>query len=153
MNPRFIADVHLGKLAKLLRMLGVDTSYNNSYTNSVLIADALQQDRILLTKNPPLLQTAGVHVFAITNETPEIQLRQVLQHFSIRTFSPFSRCIVCNGLFEPVAKEKILAKLEPNTAQHFNEFWQCKNCGRIYWKGSHYERMRKLVEKMSDQDK
>ena len=153
MGHRFIADVHLGKLAKLLRMLGFDTLYSNVYTSDALITLALEQERILLTKNQALHHNDGVQVFLITHETPEIQLQQVLQHFNLKEFHPFSRCIVCNGLLQPVVKEKILSRLQQNTAKYFDEFWQCDNCGRIYWKGSHYERMQRLVNAIMKNEK
>jgi uncharacterized protein len=64
-------------------------------------------------------------------------------------FQPFSRCMICNGLLEPVSKETVYTQLEPNTATYFEEFWQCTQCRRIYWKGSHYERMQALLENVN----
>ncbi|HYK43899.1 MAG TPA: Mut7-C RNAse domain-containing protein, partial [Parafilimonas sp.] len=95
------------------------------------------------TKNPALQTNPDLKLFIITNENPEIQLQQVLHHFNLKNFQPFSRCIVCNGLIKPVEKEDIALRLQPNTAKYFDEFWQCENCKGVYWKGSHYERMRK----------
>jgi len=149
---KFIADVHLGKLAKLLRMLGFDTLYNNSLTNSELISIALQQNRILLSRNAAINNhKAQLKSFYISSENPELQLQQVLQNFNLKDhIHPFTRCIACNGSLQPVAKDGILLQLPPNTNQYFNEFWQCDNCNRIYWKGSHYERMNSLIEEIKN---
>ena len=145
---KFIADVHLGKLAKLLRMLGFDTLYDNSFTNSELISIALQQNRILLSRNAVINNhKTELQSFFISYQNPELQLQQVLQNFNIKKqIHPFTRCIVCNGTLQAVSKDDILLQLPQNTNQYFNEFWQCNNCNRIYWKGSHYERMSRLIE-------
>jgi uncharacterized protein with PIN domain len=150
---KFIADVHLGKLAKLLRMLGFDTLYNNSLTNSELKSVALEQGRMLLSRNASINNyKTQLQSFYISYEHPELQLQQVMQHFNLtKQIHPFTRCIICNGILQPIAKEDILLQLPQNTIQYFNEFWQCNNCKRIYWKGSHYEHMSQLIEKIMRQ--
>ena len=148
---KFIADVHLGKLAKLLRMLGFDTLYNNSLTNSELISIALQQNRILLSRNAAINNDkTQLQSFCISSENPESQLQQVLQNFNLKEhIHPFTRCIACNGMLQPVSKDDILLQLPQNIRLYFNEFWQCNNCNHIYWKGSHYERMNRLIETLT----
>lgn len=146
MIHKFIADVHLGKLARSLRLLGFDTVYKNDYSNSQLLQISRQENRVLLSRNVSLQKHTEIESFAITSEDPLQQLKQVIDHFNLRDqFNPFSRCIVCNGILEPVAKEHVQQLLEKNTAQYFNEFRQCDHCKRIYWKGSHYERMLKMI--------
>jgi len=148
MNHRFIADVHLGKLARLLRMLGFDVVYDNAFTNAELISIAIEQNRILLSRNEAFGKDNSFQSFLIIDEEPDLQLTQVIKHFELKKdLAPFTRCIVCNGLLQSISKEEIKDKLLANAFQYFNEFCQCSNCGRIYWKGSHYERMKKLVEK------
>ena len=148
MNRRFIADVHLGKLARLLRLLGLDTMYSNSYSMTEQVAIALAENRTLLTKYAAVEGVDQLQSMIITHEMPDTQLQQVIRHFNLTKFHPFSRCLVCNGLLIVVSKESILSHVPPNTAKHFNEFWQCDHCGRVYWKGSHYHRMVKWMEEL-----
>ena len=147
---KFIADVHLGKLAKWLRMLGLDILYDNSLTNFDVISIALQQNRILLSRNAAINKNkTKLQSFYISYENSELQLQQVLQNFNLKVhIHPFTRCIVCNGIFQPISKDEILLQLPQNTIQYFNEFWQCNHCNRIYWKGSHYECMNSLIKKL-----
>lgn len=148
-KPLFIADVHLGKLARNLRLLGFDTLYTNACTQAELIAVALEQNRILLSRYAGYAKYPAISSFIIQSEEPAEQLKQLVPHFHLANkLHPFSKCLVCNGTLEPVAKENILAQLQSNTSKYFNEFWQCDNCKRIYWKGPHYNRMLTLVEKV-----
>ena len=88
----------------------------------------------------------------IENEEAKEQLKQVVTHFKLtNNFDPFSRCIRCNGLLEPVSKETISNELQENTRQYFDAFWQCNNCKHIYWMGSHHERMLRLIEGIRDE--
>jgi len=147
MAEKFIADVHLGKLARLLRLLGFDTLYKNNFTSSELTRIGLAEDRVILSRNHSLKTNK---CFFIKDENPVRQLEQVDEHFHLRMqFQPFSRCIMCNGLLETVSKESISASLKQNTVEYFNEFWQCKDCKHIYWKGSHYENMLKTIQKIT----
>jgi uncharacterized protein len=148
----FIADVHLGKLARMLRMLGIDTKYRKDLTNSQLVEIVEAEGRILLTRSNAFATNAVVHFFSIESEEPQQQLQQVYRGFELReNIHPFSLCLVCNGVLEPRQKEEINAVLEENTRQFFHDFWQCSSCGKVYWKGSHYERMQKVL-KMLDLD-
>jgi len=147
MAEKFIADVHLGKLARLLRLLGFDTLYKTNFTSGELTKIGLAEDRTILSRNHSL--TAN-KCFFIKDENPVRQLEQVDEHFHLRMqFLPFSRCIMCNGLLETVSKESISVSLNQDTVEYFNEFWQCKDCKRIYWKGSHYENMLKTIQKIT----
>lgn len=145
---KFIADVHAGKLAKLMRMLGFDVMYSNAFSQKELVSISINENRVLLSKNSALKNINQVKSFIITSEDTEMQLQEVLKHFNLKyQFHPFTKCIVCNGTLHAVSKEKIMHQLQPHTIQYFNEFWQCDNCKRIYWKGSHYKRMEQLVKK------
>jgi len=145
---KFITDVHLGKLARLLRLFGFDTLYKNNFTNSELLRISMEQDRIILSRNS--LTAKMNKSFFIKYEHPIRQLEQVIEHYHLRTqFQPFSRCIICNGMLESVSKEIISGLLEKNTTEYFNEFWQCKDCERVYWKGSHYQKMAKTVQNIT----
>ena len=149
MAEKFIADVHLGKLARLLRLLGFDTFYENNVTINDLLRLSTDQDRIILSRNK-LFSKKSNKSFLVIDENPSIQLKQLYDHFHLKDqIHPFSRCIVCNGTLEAVTKEKISVLLEKNTSQYFNEFWQCKHCKRIYWKGTHYENMLKKIQNIT----
>ncbi|HEX2174017.1 MAG TPA: Mut7-C RNAse domain-containing protein [Dehalococcoidia bacterium] len=146
-EPRFLLDTHLGKLAGHLRMLGFDTAYFNDCDDDVLARLASEERRILLTRDRGLLKrgivTHGCHVW---ETDPERQLVEVLDRFDLTgEVKPFRRCLQCNGLLEPVAKEAIVDRLQPKTRLYYQEFARCRSCDRIYWKGSHYERMRHFI--------
>lgn len=141
-KPTFIADVHLGRLAKTLRMLGFDTFYKNDISLPELLRRAHTEQRVLLTRNGKLSQNPFISKLILSSENPQQQLNEVDSLFDLQTkLLPFTRCIRCNSLLEKVAKERIVHLLPPQTAAAFEEFWQCTHCNQLYWKGSHYERM------------
>jgi len=148
-EPHFILDIHLGKLARYLRMLGFDTWYRNDYEDPELARLANQEQRILLTRDRRLLMRSQViHGYCIRSLDPKQQLIEVLQRFNLEDYpGPFQRCIRCNSLLEPVTKVEIEHRLEPLTRKYFDEFHICPDCKQIYWKGSHYERMQRFIHK------
>ena len=148
---RFVADTHLGRLAAYLRMLGFDTWYRNDYADEDLARLSADEQRILLTRDLGLLMRAVVTRGCYLRATePVLQLRELLQRFNLaRVITPFRRCMHCNAELRPVPKETISDRLLPQTRQHFNEFYNCPQCGRIYWKGSHYRHMRRLIESVT----
>ncbi|MFO7627232.1 MAG: Mut7-C RNAse domain-containing protein [Candidatus Fermentibacteraceae bacterium] len=137
---RFVLDVHLGKLAVLLRLLGFDALFPGDVDDSVLAEISSVDSRILLTCDRMLLKRGSVvHGCLIRSRRPEEQAREVLKRFSLAdSVKPFSRCPRCSGLLSGVAKEDVAHLLKPLTRQHYNEFRRCSRCGAIYWKGSHY---------------
>jgi uncharacterized protein len=147
MEVKFIADVHLGKLARYLRLLGFDTWYKNSATNSELKSLASSENRILLSKSELFADDTSFKSCIIKTEDSFLQLKQVIGEFKLKEdFKPFSRCMICNGLLEVVEKNTVEEKLEENTARYYHEFWQCTGCKHVYWKGAHYKRMIQLIE-------
>ncbi|MGZ3951288.1 MAG: Mut7-C RNAse domain-containing protein [Flavisolibacter sp.] len=146
MRDMFIADVHLGKLARLLRLLGFDTLYRNDFTKSELARISREEDRILLSRDREFAKYA-TRYFIVSSEDPMLQLKEVVAHFNLKELLlPFSRCIACNGTLEKVSQESVAHLLQKTTREYYSEFWQCADCRRVYWKGSHYERMLKTVE-------
>ena len=144
----FIADVHLGKLARLLRMIGFDTLYSNQLTFKQIIRLAIQENRILLTRSSHIKPQSLLQFFIVTDEESFKQSEQVIHHFNLlQEMHPFTRCTICNGILERISKENIFDKLPPKTILYFDDFWQCNNCHRIYWKGSHYEHMQQILAK------
>lgn len=140
---RFILDVHLGKLVRDLRMLGFDSLYRNDYDDQEIIDIARDEKRIILTRDIGILKNKAVtHGYWVRSQKPKEQLTEVVDHFDLKAnIKPLNRCIECNGTIMKVEKEKIINQLKPKTCLFFNEFFQCRNCKRIYWEGSHYQKM------------
>ncbi|MBC7259109.1 MAG: Mut7-C ubiquitin/RNAse domain-containing protein [Chloroflexi bacterium] len=147
-NPRFILDTHLGRLATYLRMLGFDSLYRNDYDDAEIARIACDENRIILTRDKGLLmRNAVTHGYWVRATRAEDQTVEVIRRFDLAgQVRPFSRCIVCNQELRPVAKGAIADRLPPKTRQYYEEFSICDSCGRIYWNGSHYERMRRTVD-------
>ncbi len=147
-EPRFILDVHLGKLARYLRLLGFDARYDPRFDDPDIAAIASEQDRIALTRDLALLKNGAiVRGYWIRSQNPREQLREVLCRYRLAAkVRPFARCTVCNGIIREAPKDLVRDRLEPKTAMYYDRFFQCTSCGRIYWEGSHYLRMREMVE-------
>ncbi|HEX6332712.1 MAG TPA: Mut7-C RNAse domain-containing protein [Flavisolibacter sp.] len=140
----FICDVHLGRLARLLRMFGLDTLYDNAFTNDQLAKTAAGEQRILLSRNKAFAKDPRIHCIAIRNEDPMRQLQQVLSGVSCK-LRPFTRCLRCNGLLQKASRDSVADQIPAGTALHCHEYWQCSSCRQVFWKGSHYHKMLKLV--------
>lgn len=155
MEPRFILDNHLGKLATYLRILGFDASYHNKYQDDQLALIAAESLVILLTRDRQLLMRKTIRYgYWIRSLEPENQIKEILNRFGLGgLITPFQRCLRCNTSLRKVDKEAILHRLEPLTKKYYWEFRICPNCERIYWKGSHYERMQKLISRVTDKTK
>jgi len=147
---KFIADVHLGKLTKYLRMCGFDTCFNTHYADNEIISISKLERRVILTRDKELLKNRKViHGLLIKSQYPEQQLIEVLQHFDLKNqVRPCTRCLNCNDILGEVSKEKIEDRLLPNTHQFYMEFSICPNCNNIYWKGSHFERINKFIDRV-----
>jgi uncharacterized protein with PIN domain len=144
---RFVVDVNAGRLARYLRMAGFDTLYDPCWDDRAILAVLENEPRLLLTRNLELLKRKQV-VFGrrIRADHPLRQLREVIRLFGIHDLPhPFSRCLDCNMLLEPVAKQDILPRLEPLTILYVDLFSICRSCDRIYWEGSHVEKMGLLL--------
>jgi uncharacterized protein with PIN domain len=149
---KFVADVHAGKLARGLRMLGFDTVYHNHLSDHQLAGLAETEDRVLLTRDLGLLKYRKIKWgYWLRSQQPEVQLAEVIRRFDLAdSIHPFARCIHCNGAIAPVDKQAIISKLPQKTIQYFHEFYACSSCAKVYWKGSHYENMvRKITSLIS----
>ncbi len=149
-EPRFVLDTHLGKLAGYLRLLGFDTLYRNDYDDAELAEVAGREGRILLTRDRGLLKRgAVVHGYFVRETDSRKQVVEVLRRFDLaKATAPYQRCIRCNGLVQPVAKEAIAGRLAPKTRQYYDEFRVCTVCDQIYWKGSHYGEMQRFITEL-----
>ncbi len=152
-EPRFVLDGHLGRLNSHLRMLGLDCLYQNDYDDETLAQLSVTEDRVLLTRDRRLLMRKSIaQGYLLRSLEPWQQLREVVRRFGLqRWVRPFQRCIRCNHLLEHVKKEEIIERLEPLTKLYFDEFKICPNCKQIYWKGSHFERMERLIARLTEE--
>lgn len=145
---RFVLDIHLGKLATYLRLLGFDTLYQNNYQDEELARLSSCEQRILLTQDRGLLKrSVVVYGYCVRESDPLRQVIEVLRRFDLfNAIAPFQRCLRCNGLLQAVSKEAIGDRLPPLTRQYYNEFSICQACTQIYWKGAHYQRIQQFID-------
>jgi uncharacterized protein with PIN domain len=144
----FVADGHLGKLARELRLLGFDVSYQHDAEDRDLLATAIQENRALLTRDRPLLMHRVVrNGYYLRSQDPLQQIVEVIRRFELaEKIAPFTRCLRCNGLLFSVPKKSLIAQLEPLTRLYYSDFQQCSHCHRAYWRGSHVEKLHRRVE-------
>jgi uncharacterized protein len=149
-EPKFILDVHLGKLARYMRLFGFDTVYDNKYDDIEIIERSIKEKRTILTRDILLLKNNDVtHGYWIRNTAPSKQIIEVIDRFSLLSLiNPFQRCIVCNGIIEKAPKESVINELEKSVENYYDEFFRCTGCKKIYWKGSHYTKMCEFIEEI-----
>ncbi|HEY1343322.1 MAG TPA: Mut7-C RNAse domain-containing protein [Bryobacteraceae bacterium] len=149
-KPRFVLDVHLGRLAAYLRLLGFDTLYENTFTDAHVAAASAGEGRIVLTRDRGLLKRNEVtYGYWVRQTEPRKQLVEALRRFDLAPYVDlFTRCLVCNTELRRVDKQIIESRVTPRTVEHFQDFHLCPLCNRVYWKGSHYRRMLLLVGRM-----
>jgi uncharacterized protein with PIN domain len=147
---RFVADNHLGRLTTYLRLLGFDVLRPKCLEDAQLAEMSASQERILLSRDRRLLmRKIVIHGFCLQSRDPRQQLSAVLDRFNLhQVITPWKRCLRCNGLLQSVAKEEIVERLEPKTKKYYHEFHVCQDCGRIYWKGSHYGPLHDFVDQI-----
>jgi len=152
-DPRFVVDVNLGRLARLLRLLGFDVWWSSDADDKALADISLDQQRILLTRDRGLLKRRAVtHGLFIRSDDPEEQALELIRRLDLRQqLAPLTRCVRCNGKLAAVAKDEVVDHLEPLTRRYYEEFSRCPECGRIYWAGSHHARLVGLVERLREQ--
>lgn len=153
-DPRFVLDAHLGKLARHLRMAGFDCLYRNDYRDSELINAALAEQRIILTRDKGLLkQRLVTHGYFVRRTDAEEQLREVVRALQLQSgLRPFTRCRECNAELRDVPKAEVLARLPAKVRGAYERFQLCPGCGRIYWEGTHYARLRRLLDRARQPD-
>jgi uncharacterized protein len=142
---RFVLDVHLGTLARRLRLLGVDTAYANDAADDELIEQANAEERVLLTQDRGLLRRKTLKSGGfVRGARPDDQLRDVLERFAPE-LTPWTRCVACNGLLQAVSKSDVADSLQPGTRRTYEEFARCPDCGQVYWRGAHDRRLQRIV--------
>jgi uncharacterized protein with PIN domain len=147
-HARFVADVHLGRLAAFLRLAGFDTAYSNDCADRELARISASEDRTLLTRDAGVLKHRIVTRGYYVRETRRArQLVEVLRRFDLAgRMSPFSRCLRCNATLEAVTRDEVVDRLPPRTREIYTAFSRCTGCGRVYWEGSHHAQMTRLLE-------
>ncbi|MEV7733844.1 Mut7-C RNAse domain-containing protein [Streptomyces sp. NPDC088921] len=143
---RFLLDVHLGTLARRLRLLGVDTAYESTDIGDPALATrSATEKRVMLSRDRGLLHRRELWAGAFVYSTrPEDQLRDILDRFRPE-LRPWTRCTACNGLLREATKEQVADRLEGGTERSYDVFAQCQECGRAYWKGAHHEQLEAIV--------
>lgn len=149
-RSKFIADINLGNIAKYMRVLGFDVYYDTSLSKRDIISISKREQRIILTQDRKLLKFKDVtHGMFIRSGSTIEQIKQILIFLDIKDrVVPFSRCLQCNTHLNPVPKEKILDRIPAKTKQYCHEYAHCQPCDKIYWKGTHYLKMRKVVSQI-----
>lgn len=147
---KFICDVHLGKLARNLRLLGFDTYFDKQIDDNEIINISLTERRIILTRDKQMLKNKRItHGYWVRSTDPRDQIPELVERFDLHKYlKPFSRCMDCNGLIQTVCKEDIIELLPLRTKKYYDKFFKCQLCGKIYWEGSHYENMKKQIQNL-----
>ncbi|GAA2229470.1 Mut7-C RNAse domain-containing protein [Kitasatospora cystarginea] len=144
---RYLLDVHLGTLARRMRLLGIDAAYENpDIGDAALAARSAAEQRVLLSRDRGLLRRreiwAGAYVYS---HRPADQLRDVLSRFA-PALAPWTRCTACNGTLRTAAKESVHQQLKDGTERSYDTFAQCTDCGQAYWRGAHHARLNAIVD-------
>jgi uncharacterized protein with PIN domain len=150
---RFVADAHLGGLAHMLRMMGFDTLYDNHFNDDEIVEIAGREGRIILTRDRELLKrrvvTHGCFVHALKSEQ---QLREIVERLDLaRSARPFTLCLHCNAPLHSIDKASVFDRLPPKVQTNYEKFSTCDVCGRVFWEGSHWRSMRRVLDDLLDQ--
>lgn len=147
-NPRFVADAHLGALARYLRALGFDTLYRNDFADREVASLAAAERRIVLSRDRALLMHASItHGCYVRAERPLAQLKEIVARLDLfGAVAPFTRCLVCNAPLCPLPYAEAAARVPPAVARLHDEFFTCTECDRVYWEGSHTRRLGAVLD-------
>jgi hypothetical protein len=151
-KPKFVADVHLGRLTSYLRMIGFDVYYKNDLSDEEIVKISLKERRAILTRDIGILKRSEVaHGYFLRSNKVEEQTLEIIKRFDLqKSIKELTRCLVCNQLLVPIKKEIVIDELPPKVAQSQNEFYKCPSCKKIYWKGTHYHRMLSFIQSLKN---
>jgi uncharacterized protein with PIN domain len=146
---RFVADVHLGSLARHLRLLGFDTTWERDLADEEIVEIARNEQRIILTRDKGILKNGRVtHGYWVRNTDRMKQLDEVVRAIDLaRGIEPYTRCTKCNGEVRPVERSEVVHSVPLQVFLVYRDFRQCRRCHRVYWKGSHLKRLDKIIER------
>jgi uncharacterized protein with PIN domain len=150
-QTRFVLDAHLGKLARLLRMLGFDSLYRQDFEDAEIVQLSVEERRIILTRDTELLKAGQVtHGYWVRSIQPDEQVREVLDRFDLcARVRPFRRCMVCNSVITNIDKQSVLREIPRKVRELHEEFYRCSGCRKVYWKGTHYHDMMEQIQRLS----
>ncbi len=153
MDDRFVADRMLGRLARMLRLVGYDTVFSSHSTPAEVRAVAELEARVVLTRGQAEKRYPAVErVLSVKSDYAPEQLREVVEHFKLDPRRGlWTRCTLCNGMLEKVDKRAVKPHIHPKVFELYEEFFRCAACGHIYWRGSHVERMLKNLSAILSQ--
>ena len=146
---KFLCDHMLGTLAKWLRFLGYDTAYPGPLEDAALMETCAREGRVLLTRDKELASRAP-NALRIQSEILEKQMEEVTKAFGLRTDRALSLCSLCNVQIVPLPREEARGQVPEGVFARQTEFWRCPSCHRVYWKGSHYDAMRRQIESLGN---
>ncbi|QBR82908.1 twitching motility protein PilT [Legionella israelensis] len=151
-EPKFILDVHLGRLAKYLRLIGFDCRYDNNLSDAEIVDLAQEEKRIILTRDKGLLKHKKVRRgYWIRNTNSRKQLAEVAMKFDLLALmAPFSRCLECNSKLKEIPLVRVKHLLPEKTQRYYKTIAHCSNCGKYYWQGSHYQRLSRLIDALKN---
>jgi uncharacterized protein len=143
---KFIADVMVGKLARWLRVLGIDAAYSNTYKDDEIIRIAGAENRVVLTRDTGLAaRRSAVRVVLIESDCYTQQIDQVVREFHLTDFEIFTRCLECNVVLAPISKETVFDRVPPYVYLTQKRFAVCPSCNRVFWHGTHADQMLKRI--------
>jgi uncharacterized protein len=150
MEPRFVADCNVGRLARWLRALGYDASYHAQIGDAELVREAAAEGRVLLTRDRDLtkrraIQTGAVRAVLIRDDDVRIQLRQVFAELALDLRRSLTRCIECNAELQPRLADRVVERVPPFVRSTQSRYSECPACGRVYWAGTHWKRMHEVL--------
>jgi len=150
-ETKFVLDVHLGKLAGYLRMLGFDTTYSNRFSDQELVRISCAEKRTLLTRDRGVLKYSAVtHGYWLRETDSRRQAAEVVRRFDLaQTLHPLTRCMVCNALLKEASTAEVRDRVPLGTLEWCHAFWECTGCKRVYWHGSHCRRMQRWIEQLA----
>lgn len=150
MPVKFVADSHLGRLARHLRMLGFDCIYAPDIADTEILRLAKEDNRVVLTRDIGILKNRKAkYGYFIRSTHPKKQLQEVVWRYDLKSnISPFLRCLDCNGLIHPIDKKKITGSIPSKVSLYYDRFFRCSTCGKIYWEGSHFVSMKNFIDSL-----
>jgi uncharacterized protein with PIN domain len=149
-SPKFVVDRTAGRLARWLRILGLDVDYVSTWESSAIAKIARQSGRKLITRNGNLARRLGSDSILLSSEHLDEQIRQVLNQVGPEICDPFSRCNICNVRLEEVAKEQVRGRVPGYVYANHDRFSVCPACGRYYWQGTHWQKMLDEIERITE---
>jgi len=147
-NPKFVADVHLGRLAHYLRMIGFDVLYENNFEDNKIVKISLEEKRAILTKDKGMLKRSeATHGYCVKSSKVREQIVEVIKRFDLKKLiGEFTRCIDCNTILKSISKNEIINELPPKVSRSQKSFSICPSCKKLYWKGTHHQRMLSFIK-------